>query len=344
MLHNHLNKDQIEFACGKLNAGGLVTLPTETVYGLGADAANALAVQKIFTTKRRPSTNPLIVHLADAAQITRWAQNIPNYVYTIVNKFWPGPLSIVLSRKSHVLDCITGGQNTVALRVPDHPVALHLLSEFTKSKNGQPAGIAAPSANLYQRLSPTSIAQVKQQFGKQIDCYLDGGACTGGIESTILLCEENVARILRPGLVTAEQLRTVVDFGAQVFDYAESQVNNEIRVPGQHKLHYSPTKPLYIVENNNLDKTVREFINSGENPAVICFENYIFDNPKLFVRVMPNDPIKYANLLYNSLFECEQNEASDCIILVQPPEELEWLAVNDRIKRAGHLIKQLLLS
>src|SRR5262245_53809293 len=189
----------IEHAASILGAGGLVAFPTETVYGLGADAANPEAVAKIFQAKGRPSTHPVIVHLADARQLANWARDIPEAAHRLARAFWPGPLTLVLARARNVSDVVTGGQDTVALRVPSHPVAQRLLGRFG-------GGIAAPSANRYGRVSATTAEHVRREFGTAVGCVLDGGAARIGIESTIVDLSRGRPALLRPGWITAEEI------------------------------------------------------------------------------------------------------------------------------------------
>jgi L-threonylcarbamoyladenylate synthase len=193
----------IERAVALLRAGELVAFPTETVYGLGADAANPAAVAKIFAAKGRPQDHPLIVHLDGAAQLDAWARDIPAYAFELAEAFWPGPLTLILKRQPGVPDAVTGGQDTVGLRVPGHPLALELLRAFG-------GGLAAPSANRFGRISPTTARHVREELGEAVAMVLDGGPCQVGIESTILDCTGGAPRILRPGMVGAPALGRVL--------------------------------------------------------------------------------------------------------------------------------------
>ena len=193
----------IERAVAVLRSGGLVAFPTETVYGLGADASNAEAVAKIFAVKGRPASHPLIVHLADAAQVANWAREVSEPARKLARKFWPGPLTLILRRAQGVSDTVTGGQDTVALRVPSHPVALQLLGRFG-------GGVAAPSANRFGRVSATTAAHVRHEFGEAIDCVLDGGETDVGIESTIVDLSGAAPALLRPGWIGLAELEKVV--------------------------------------------------------------------------------------------------------------------------------------
>jgi L-threonylcarbamoyladenylate synthase len=194
--------EEIAQAAVLLRAGEIVAFPTETVYGLGADAENPAALAKIFAAKGRPADHPLIVHLPGAEHLTRWAQDIPDSAFALANAFWPGPLTLILKRTSIVPNAVTGGQDTVGLRVPNHPVALALLRAFG-------SGIAAPSANRYGRISPTTAGHVRDELGDRVSLVLDGGACEVGIESTILDVSRGMPVLLRPGAITAEQIGSV---------------------------------------------------------------------------------------------------------------------------------------
>ena len=198
-----VSNTDIAHAAAVLKAGELVAFPTETVYGLGADASNADAVRKVFAAKGRPADHPLIVHIADAVQLSNWARDIPPTAHLLAKKFWPGPLTLVLQRNPQVPDAVTGGQDTVALRIPSHPVAQALLREFG-------GGIAAPSANRFGRVSATTAAHVHEEFGDSVACVLDGGAADVGIESTIVDCSRGAPALLRPGWITPQQLEAAL--------------------------------------------------------------------------------------------------------------------------------------
>ena len=194
-----VSDEQIEHAVAVLRAGKLVAFPTETVYGLGADASSVAAIRKVFAAKQRPADHPLIVHLADVAALKHWASVVPREAWLLAEAYWPGPLTMVLPRAAHVPSELTGGQSTIALRVPSHPVARRLLKAFD-------GALAAPSANRFGRLSPTSAAHVREELGDAVDFILDGGECPVGIESTIVAFRNGQAAVLRPGAVTAEQI------------------------------------------------------------------------------------------------------------------------------------------
>src|SRR5574341_279088 len=217
----------IEQAVAVLRAGGLVAFPTETVYGLGADASNAAAVRKIFEAKRRPAAHPLIVHLADAVQLANWAREVPEHARRLARKFWPGPLTLILKRAPRVSDVVTGGQETVAVRVPLHPVSQQLLARFG-------SGVAAPSANRHGRVSATTAEHVRREFGAEVNCVLDGGEARIGIESAIVDLSGVRPVLLRPGWVTAAEIESVL--GTRL----ASPDTGAPRAPGTLPVHYAP--------------------------------------------------------------------------------------------------------
>jgi L-threonylcarbamoyladenylate synthase len=218
---------QVESAARVLRAGGLVAFPTETVYGLGADAENARAVGRVFEAKGRPATHPLIVHLARADQLGAWAEDVPEAARLLAERFWPGPLTLVLRRSPRVPLAVTGGLETVALRVPAHPTALALLEAFG-------GGVAAPSANRFGSISPTTARDVREELGDRVDLVVDGGACHVGVESTIVDVTGAAPRILRPGGITREDLETALDHAVP------TGAEGSPRAPGQHPSHYAP--------------------------------------------------------------------------------------------------------
>ena len=228
----------IEAAVEALRAGDLVVFPTETVYGLGANASDPPAVRKIFEVKGRPPDHPVIVHLDDPRYLHRWVSNLPPVAEQLANSFWPGPLTLILPKADNVNDIVTGGQDSIGIRVPSHPIAQQLLNAFG-------GGIAAPSANRYGRLSPTKPEHVRDELGDAVEVILDGGDSPIGLESTIVSCLDNQARLLRPGSITRSQLEKVV--GTLVVG------GTAPRVPGDRVLHYAPSTPLEIVGSDELE-------------------------------------------------------------------------------------------
>ena len=241
--------NDIPRAVALLRQGELVALPTETVYGLGADALNPAAVAKIFAAKGRPSDHPLIVHLADAEQIVDWARDIPREAIALARAFWPGPLTLILKKEEGVPDIVTGGQDTVGLRVPNHPVALELLRAFG-------GGVAAPSANRFGRISPTTAEHVRQELGERVPLILEGGACQVGLESTILDLSRDVPVILRPGAIGVDDIARVIGRRPRLRG-EEQQPDAAPRVSGALAAHYAPRTPLELVASAELPARAR---------------------------------------------------------------------------------------
>ncbi|MBS3936707.1 MAG: threonylcarbamoyl-AMP synthase, partial [Sulfuritalea sp.] len=249
-----------------LRAGELVAFPTETVYGLGADARNPAAVAKIFAVKGRPADHPLIVHIPDAAHLDRWARDISAAARAVAAKFWPGPLTLILKRHPDVPDCVTGGQDTIGLRVPNHPVALALLKAFAEQGSG---GIAAPSANKFGRISPTTAQHVRDDLGEGgesgVALVLDGGPCPVGIESTILAMSDERTTVLRPGMLSG------FDIGLFLGRMPAEAVNaSSVKTPGSHLAHYAPRTPLLLVPDDTVAIALRTSIGKKERVAVLA--------------------------------------------------------------------------
>jgi L-threonylcarbamoyladenylate synthase len=312
-----------------LVAGELVAIPTETVYGLGADAANADAVGKIFTAKGRPADHPLIVHLAGHDAVDAWAEEVPAIAWELMETFWPGPLTLILKKQAWVPSTVTGGQDTVGLRVPGHPVALELLRRFAAAKPGQPAGIAAPSANRFGRISPTSAAHVAEELGDRIPMILDGGACAVGIESTIIDCSRGEPVVLRPGHISPLHLEAVVGHRPAI-----ETAKGAPRVSGSLEAHYAPTTPLRLIAAERL----LDFINAQRHRGGRCAVISPNQPPQAGMphawRMMPADPVGYAHELYAALRDMD-HAGVDLIVVESLPESAEWAAVADRLRRAA---------
>jgi len=326
--------DDIRRAADLLRAGELVGMPTETVYGLAADALNVDAVGKIFTAKGRPADHPLIVHLPDAAHLTRWARAIPKEAIALARAFWPGPLTLILLREEGVPDAVTGGQDTVGLRVPDHPVALALLRAFD-------SGIAAPSANRFGRISPTTAAHVREELGDKVALVLDGGPCEVGIESTILDLSRDTPVILRPGAISADDIARVIGrrpqsraaYAGEGAD-AEATDTDQPRVSGSLAAHYAPRTPLRMASAANLVEEAATLAGEGSRVAVLA---RICADPKdarLSWRNTPADPAGYAHELYAKLRELDSCGA-DFIVVEALPDIPDWHAITDRLGRAA---------
>ncbi|HEY9192759.1 MAG TPA: L-threonylcarbamoyladenylate synthase [Methyloversatilis sp.] len=316
--------DEIADAARRLRAGELVAFPTETVYGLGADAHNPAAVRRIFEAKGRPANHPLIVHLPDAERMTDWARDIPRDAIALAHAFWPGPLTLILKRDEDVPPEVTGGQDTIGLRVPAHPVALQLLKVFG-------GGVAAPSANRFGRVSPTMAAHVRDEFGDTVG-VLDGGACDVGIESTILDLSGDTPRILRPGAISAEQIAAVI--GRMPGTPGSLQAGSGVpRVSGSLAAHYAPRTAMKKVPAGRLRDFLNAFRHSGRCCAVIAHSQPpLADCPHSWI-MLPADPAGYARGLYAAMREADASGAA-MIVIEATPDDGAWSAVNDRLGRA----------
>lgn len=307
-------------AAEALRGGGLVAFPTETVYGLGADAENPAAVARIFAAKGRPADHPLIVHIANPGQLTHWAKDIPPAAWLLAQRYWPGPLTLILRRACRVPDIVTGGQDTVGLRVPDHPLALALLKAFG-------GGIAAPSANHFGRVSPTTAAHVREELGAAMDFILDGGPCRVGIESTILDLSGHQPRLLRPGAVTIAEIEAVLEQ-----PIAQSG-NDAPRAPGMLRSHYAPKTPLCLVPGANLEAEARRRLAQGQRAAVLAMPATLLATA-CHRQDMPTHPAGWARELYARLRALD-TQNFDCILIEVPPIGANWQAVRDRLERAA---------
>ena len=314
-----------------LRAGELVALPTETVYGLGADAANPAAVAKIFAAKGRPADHPLIVHLAGHDAVEHWAEQVPDVAWELMETFWPGPLTLILKKQAWVPDAVTGGQDTVGLRVPGHPVALELLRRFAASagkSTGEHAGIAAPSANRFGRISPTTAAHVAEELGERVPLILDGGPCSVGIESTIIDCSRGEPVVLRPGHISPLHLAAVL--GRQP---AIATAHGAPRVSGSLAAHYAPQTPMRLIAGDRL----LDFLNAqrhrgGRCGVLSCNQPAQAGMPHDW-HLLPADPVGYAHALYAALRDLD-HAGVDLIVVEALPDTAEWAAVADRLRRA----------
>jgi len=302
-----------------LRLGGLVALPTETVYGLGADAENELAVRRIFAAKGRPSSHPLIVHLADARLAASWARELPRSASQLADAFWPGPLTMVLPRSGRASDWITGGQDTVAVRVPAHPVMREVLTAFG-------GGIAAPSANRFGRVSATTAEHVRADLGDSVDLILDDGPCSIGIESTIVDLASDAPSVLRPGAISRAELERVL--GREV-----PQRESGIRAPGLMQSHYAPIAGVELVTAGELRTRAEALLLSGRRVAVVAANP--LDLPREAAAFsMPADVTDFARALYATFREIDR-KGFDLILVVPPPDSgLGW-AIRDRLIRAA---------
>ncbi|MEO5701973.1 MAG: L-threonylcarbamoyladenylate synthase [Casimicrobiaceae bacterium] len=306
-----------------LSDGGLVAFPTETVYGLGADARNADAVRRLFAAKGRPADHPVIVHLATAAAAMTWARLPPVAAHHLAAAFWPGPLTLIVPRAAGVDDVVTGGQDTVGLRVPSHPVAQRLLATFG-------GGIAAPSANRFGRISPTTAEHVADDLGDRVDLILDGGACSVGIESTIVACIDDRPMLLRPGGIGAAALEAVLvqSGGAPL----AMRRDDAPRASGTLASHYAPRTPARLVDAADLAACIARAsgtiaVLARSMPAPAAFRGAWI--------AAPRDAESYTRELYANLRRLDR-EGAEVILVEMPPDEAAWHAVHDRLARAAH--------
>jgi len=316
-----VDASSIEHAAQVLRAGGLVGFPTETVYGLGADASNDEALKKIYTAKGRPRNHPLIVHLEDFAAVAQWAKNVPGAAHALARRYWPGPLTLILERADGVSDLLTGGQDTIALRVPSHPVARALLAAFG-------GGIAAPSANRYGRVSATTADHVRSEFGSAVDLVLDGGACEVGIESTIVDLSGPQPALLRPGSIGAAELEAALGIVLAGAGAASP------RVPGSIAKHYSPQTPLMLMEADLVVELAASMTRQGHKVAVLARSARQPLLEGMTWVAASSEPAAYAHDLYANL---RALDAAGCgaILVEEPPLEPAWAAIHDRLTRAA---------
>jgi L-threonylcarbamoyladenylate synthase len=324
------NAETLARAVERLRSGGLVAFPTETVYGLGADARSERAVARVFALKGRPATNPLIVHVSDVAAARSAAGEWTDGASRLAREFWPGPLTIVLPRADDIPDIVTAGSPNVALRCPDHPLTLALLREF-----GGP--IVGPSANPSGGVSPTTAAHVREAFDDRDVLVLDGGACTGGIESTVVSLAQRPARVLRPGLISAEQISSVL--GAAVVDFTPGAVAGDVPSdsPGLMRRHYAPRTKALLVDRADIAHVL-----AGEDGVCIVLSPGPMEVvPPHAAHALPADARGYAAGLYAALRRADSAGAG-LIVLVRPSrEQLQgheralWLAILDRLERAS---------
>ena len=307
-------------AVAHLRAGNLVAFPTETVYGLGADAGNPDAVRRIFSAKGRPADHPLIVHLPDASHVPRWAREFPDSARALAAAFWPGPLTLILPRTQRASDFVTGTQDSVGLRVPSHPVARDLLAAFGDA-------IAAPSANRFGRISPTTAAHVADDLGAAVSLVLDGGACALGIESTIVAIVAGEPVVLRPGGVPVADLARVLGHALRYSNIAAP------RASGTLSAHYAPRTPATLLAPDALRAEVVQLEDRDEDVAVLA---RTVTRPSDFQDIWlqaPTGAAAYAHDLYANLRTLDAANA-DVILIEAVPDDEDWLAVRDRLTRA----------
>jgi L-threonylcarbamoyladenylate synthase len=307
----------LQQAIAKLKSGEVVAIPTETVYGLAADASNDAALRQIYAIKQRPADNPLIVHIADASQVTDWASEFSPLAQKLAAAFWPGPLTLVLPAKSHVSNILRANQSTIALRVPNHALTLQLLKQSGLA-------LAAPSANKFTQLSPTTAAHVTAGLGASVP-VLDGGACAVGIESTIVAVIGDNWQLLRLGMLPEANIHAVAGVPALI-------TAQKIKAPGQHQLHYSPRTPMQLfnsraelIDYANINSTARKaalLLGAGAVPNCTCFN-------------LDNNASNVAQKLYDTMHKMDALNAEK-LLIETPPNAPEWLAILDRLTRAAH--------
>ncbi len=318
--------DAIAVAAKALREGNLVAFPTETVYGLGADARNTQALRRLYATKGRPAEHPVIVHLSGANALTRWVRSVPTFARALADAFWPGPLTLILPRVDGVPDLLTGGQDSIGVRVPGHPVAQALLARFVELGGD---GIAAPSANRFGRISATTAAHVADEFRSEVALILDGGPCDHGIESTIVDCTRAEPAILRYGAISVEQLTRVLGKAPQAADPSAP------RAPGALASHYAPQTSSQLLHRDALLDALAQLGRPGAHIAVLAhsitqppeFEGTWFD--------APTDSAAYAHQLYANLRALDAHQADE-IWIETPPDGPDWTAVHDRLRRATY--------
>ena len=318
--------ENVTRAVAWLRAGELIGLPTETVYGLAADASNADAVAKIYAAKGRPVDHPLIVHVASADSAKAWAATWPEAAEKLAAAFWPGPMTLIVKRASHVLDAVTGGQDTVGLRVPSHPVAQAVMHEFG-------GGLAAPSANQFGQVSATTALHVAAEFPDLALFILDGGACDVGVESTIIDVSGDTVRILRPGRVRANEIERVLGVA---LGSAPADATDAPRVSGSLASHYAPRTPTIMLEERRLRTQLRAFRQAQDRGPTRCVITHSFDvepSEKLRAVRLAGDAQTWEYELY-SLLRSLDSERYGQLIIEAPPQGPEWEAVNDRVQRA----------
>ncbi|MCX7871704.1 MAG: L-threonylcarbamoyladenylate synthase [Verrucomicrobiae bacterium] len=319
----------VDAAVELLKAGDVVALPTETVYGLAANALNPDAVAKIFAVKGRPSNNPLIVHVSSVYMAKRCVRQWSGEAQKLANNFWPGPLTIVLPKSEIIPPVVTAGGETVGVRFPSHSVIQKIIE-----KCGFP--LAAPSANISNRVSPTTAEHVLRQLGNRIKLIVDGGACHVGIESTVFDVASNPPRVLRPGIIHEESLFAALGKKPSREQFEERE-NRTLRSPGLFKKHYAPIARLVCVEWRSQQELIAKLTELGALPEftrILAYSNLPEDLRRWKTILMPKKALAYARALYAELHRCDE-EGVKWIIVQTPPEQTQWDAIHDRLKRAS---------
>ncbi|WP_118180988.1 L-threonylcarbamoyladenylate synthase [Paraburkholderia phosphatilytica] len=322
---------QIEHAAALLDAGELVAFPTETVYGLGGDAESPEAIARIYAAKGRPANHPVIVHLAPHGDPRYWVADLPPAAQKLIDAFWPGPLTLILKRAAHIPAAVSGGQDSVGLRCPSHPVAQALLSAFSARRGGH-GGVAAPSANRFGHVSPTTAQHVRDEFGSAIH-VLDGGASDVGIESTILDLSRGFPALLRPGRVTPPDIANVLGEAPRLPDGSDATAP---RASGTLKAHYAPRTPLALLPMEALEPLLAASP-KDERVALVARASRVgrwMAAENVHFVAAPEDPDAYARELYGFLRALDRANVTR-IFVEKLPDTIEWIAVNDRLGRAA---------
>ena len=312
-----LNDKLIEQAAQELEKGGMVAFPTETVYGLGADAANIEAIRQVYALKGRPADHPSIVHLDSLDKVELWARVIPEAARKLAEHFWPGPMTLILPKRPEVLPQVTGGQDSVGIRIPAHPLTRKLISVFGR-------GIIGPSANRFGHISPTSAEHVREEFGSSLKFVLDGGPCAVGVESTIVDFSRETPVIVRPGMLSASVISEIAGFPIAC--------GQGSKAPGTLKKHYAPNTPAQMVSREELTQLVKQV----NTPSVVLAMHKlpIPDNQLVRCLSLPDNPSAYAQSIY-SMLRYADSVRPQSIFIEQPPQDDEsWAAVRDRLQRA----------
>ena len=312
---------QLDEAVAVLKRGGLVAFPTETVYGLGADAGNPEAIGKLYAAKGRPADHPVIVHVAGMANLNEWAREVSPVARRLAQRFWPGPLTLILKRAPGVSDAVTGGQDTVGLRIPSHPVAHALLEKFG-------GGIAAPSANRFGRVSATLAEHVRREFGDAVDFVFDGGECDVGIESTIVDATGAAPVLLRPGHITARDIERAAGIALA------APTPHSPRAPGTLAAHYAPATPLLVMEGDLLLELAATLTRQGKRVAVLARSALQPVLAGVVWIAAPQEAPQYAHDLYANLRTLD-SAGCDALLVEELPQGPDWAAVNDRLLRAA---------
>jgi L-threonylcarbamoyladenylate synthase len=341
--------ESVEAGAQRIRSGGLLGLPTETVYGLGADAENDAAIAQIFAAKGRPSDHPLIVHVLNASGVAHFASNVPDFAQALINAFWPGPLTLILPRRAGIAAAAAGGQNSIGLRSPSHPVAQAVLKAClqTRDGKGQPQapvwGIAAPSANQFGRVSPTTAAHVQGEFGADL-LILDGGPCDVGIESTIIDCTRGVPVLLRPGAISREQVQAACGLQVLLKDELIKHESIAPRASGTLESHYAPKAKVRLMHAPAMQAALDRLAaaasvgadGSHQHPAVAIYSRTRMATPpeQVVAEQMPPDAASTAHQLFAVLRALDAQGVNE-IWIDTPPEDAEWDGVRDRLQRAA---------